>query len=257
MPAATSDAYVEASPGSPCCGRYTAQRGVERIERAERSLFDFGPLAQQYDRWYETPTGKLHDRVQRDDVQSLLRPAHRGERLLDVGCGTGHWSRIFVELGYMVVGVDISEKMVEVAKMCSASNCIFEVADACALPYDDHCFDVVAAMAMLEFVGDVRLAVEEMVRCVKEKGLVLIGTLNRLASIHRDRLAKGCEPYVSGQMLTPGELYNLLEPFGRIRMVASSPHERPGTRQFRRQIVQGIGEPKSMNGPFIVAVVQR
>jgi ubiquinone/menaquinone biosynthesis C-methylase UbiE len=215
------------------------------------SLYDFGRLASDYERWYDTPAGGAHDQAQKSDVRRLLKPAPPGVRLLDVGCGTGHWSRFFASLGYEVVGVDISEGTIQVAKACPAPNCRFEVADALALPFGDHCFDVVAAMSTIEFVSDASVALVEMFRCVKPNGAVLIGTLNRLAPINRHRLAKGREPYASGRLLTPGELRKLLARFGRVRTVASSPNT--GRRRHRGW---RIAARRTLSGPFIVAEVR-
>jgi len=215
------------------------------------SLYDFGRLASDYERWYETSAGRAHDQAQKSDVRRFLKPAKPGARLLDVGCGTGHWSRFFASLGYEVVGVDISQKMIQVAKTCPAPHCRLQVADALALPFGDHRFGIVAAMSTIEFVSDASVALVEMFRCVKPNGAVLIGTLNRLAPINRHRLAKGRQPYASGRLLTPGELRKLLAPFGRVRMVASSPNT--GRRRHRGWRIAARG---TLSGPFIVAEVR-
>jgi SAM-dependent methyltransferase len=215
------------------------------------SLYDFGELASDYERWYDTPAGRAHDAAQKSDVRKFLKPAPPGARLLDVGCGTGHWSRFFASLGYDVVGVDISQDMIQVAKTRREPHCRFQVADALALPFGDHCFDLVAAASMIEFVSDASAALMEMFRCVKPDGAILIGTLNRLAPINRHRLAKGRQPYASGRLLSPSELRRLLTPFGRVRMIASLP--KTGRRRRRGW---RITARRTLSGPFIVAEVR-
>ena len=230
---------------------------IGRARSAAHSLFDFGSLAGDYDRWYETPLGMAHDRAQKSDVRTLLGSARPEGLLLDVGCGTGHWSRFFTSLGYAVIGIDISQDMIEVAGSRSAARCLFGVADACDLPFGNGCFDVVAAMATLEFVSDVSRVLDEMFRCVSDAGVILVGTLNRLARINRRRVAAGREPYASARLFTPGELRHRLERFGRVRMRASLPQEiRPGERLGRR-FAGWLAGRRSTRGPFLVAEVAR
>ncbi len=227
---------------------------IQRTRSGAHSLFDFGALAGDYERWYETPLGMAHDRAQKSDVRLLLRSTPPKGLLLDVGCGTGHWSRFFASLGYAVIGIDISQEMIEVAGARSAPQCLFGVADACDLPFRDRCFDVVAAMATLEFVSDVSLVLEEMFRCVRDAGVVLVGTLNRLARINRRRVASGREPYASGRLLTPGELRHRLKRFGHVRMRASLPQE---SRPSERRLGRWLTGRRSTSGPFLVAEVTR
>ena len=229
---------------------------AERMTHAERSLFDFGPLAREYDRWYETPAGQAHDRVQREDVRRLLRPGRAGERLLDVGCGTGHWNSFFAGMGYQVTGIDIAPEMIEVART-AVPECSFQVGDACELPFDDASFDVATSMATLEFIPDPATAVREMVRCVKAGGSLLIGTLNRLAPLNRHRLAKDKQPYASAHLLSPDELHSLLAPRGRIRMAASFPRQRKGRSLLPTRIASRLPVLRGrLPGPFIVAEVR-
>jgi len=223
---------------------------------AASSLFDFGPLADEYDRWYETPAGRAHDRVQIRDVRRLLRPARAGERLLDVGCGTGHWSRFFLSLRYDVHGIDISPEMIAVART-SVPGCDFDVADACALPFEDASFDVVAAMATLEFIRDPPAALREMSRCVKPGGSLLIGTLNGLAPLNQHRLSRGRQPYASAHLLVPEELRGLLRPYGAVRMLASSVSRREKRLPLARMLPRCVAPlRRCLSGPFIVAEVR-
>ena len=58
-----------------------------------------------YEAWYHTPRGHWIGDREFILLQSLLR-ADKGSLLLDVGCGTGHFSRRFARLGLSVSGID-------------------------------------------------------------------------------------------------------------------------------------------------------
>ena len=226
------------------------------MTRHDGSLFDFGPLARGYDRWYDTPAGQAHDRVQTEDVRRLLHPASAGQTLLDVGCGTGHWSAFFAETGYCVTGIDIAPEMIDMAR-AAAPECTFHVADACHLPFDDATFDVVTVMTALEFIPAAAVVIGEMARCAKEDGHLLVGTLNRLDPLNQDRVSKGKQPYASAHLLSPDELRRLLAPLGRVRMVASSLPGHDQRPPLPQRAVGRIGGLRSnLNGPLIVAEVR-
>ncbi|MBC7293866.1 MAG: methyltransferase domain-containing protein [Thermoleophilia bacterium] len=227
------------------------------------SGFDFSSLAEHYDDWYETSLGQRHDRVQKADVLKLLPHPGNGLSLLDVGCGTGHWSRFFASLGYTVHGIDISAKMISRArsKQRDCPGCTFSVADAQALPFADASFAVVAAITSLEFMPDPAAALREMARCTQPGGIILVGVLNRAAPLNQARLAQGKEPYTSAHMFTAEELEDLLAPFGEVRMRASlvpSPDGLPTGDKKGRQVLSNclsrlrLGSGR-LRGPLLVA----
>jgi ubiquinone/menaquinone biosynthesis C-methylase UbiE len=213
-------------------------------------------MAREYDRWYDTPAGQAHDRVHKDDVRRLLRPASAGQTLLDVGCGTGHWSAFFAEMGYTVTGVDVAPAMIEVARS-AVPQCTFQVADAHQLPFDDGVFDVVASMATLEFLPDQAAAIREMARCARKHGQLLLYTLNRLAPLNQHRIAKGKLPYSTAHLLSSDELRSLLAPLGRVRMVASSLPGHGHRPSLPKRVAGRLaGLRGNFNGSFIVAEVR-
>jgi ubiquinone/menaquinone biosynthesis C-methylase UbiE len=193
---------------------------MRRPTIADTSLFDFGPLAKDYDRWYETRLGRVCDRRQKGDMRQLLPKPGPGSRLLDIGCGTGHWSQFFASLGYVVHGIDSSPEMIAVAQGKALAGCTFEIADALALPLADGSFDVVALITVLEFIACPKRAVSEAARCTRTGGSLMVGTLNRLALLNQHRVARHEEPYASASMYSPEELTTLLIEQGHLRLLA-------------------------------------
>jgi demethylmenaquinone methyltransferase/2-methoxy-6-polyprenyl-1,4-benzoquinol methylase len=112
----------------------------------------------------------------RDSVANSA-DAKTGSRILDVATGTGKQAFAFAKRGYDVVGIDLSEDMLEVAKKSNRyENARFEVADAMNLPFEDNSFDVSSvSFALHDMIPTVReKALKEMVRTTKPKGTIII-----------------------------------------------------------------------------------
>jgi len=186
------------------------------------SRFDFDFLANKYDSWYDSAKGRMYDRLEKKAISRYLPPNAKGKTLLEVGCGTGHWSRFFSEYGFEVTGVDVSERTINIAKSKNISNASFQLADGHSLPFEDSSFDVTAAITTLEFVSDAEAVVQEMIRCTRQSGgQLLVGVLNAMARLNRNRKQRPESPYAKARLFSPSQLKQLLEPFGQLSMVTS------------------------------------
>ena len=102
-----------------------------------------------------------------------------GKRILEVGCGTGHWLREFVKWGAdptAVAGVDLLPDRVTVARsLCPGGTRVFPC-DAQELPFSTGEFDMVAHFTVFTSILDSdmkRRVAQESVRVLKPGGLVL------------------------------------------------------------------------------------
>jgi len=102
----------------------------------------------------------------------VLLNAKPGERILDVGCGTGQLTAEIAQFGAEVVGIDSSPDMVRTARE-NFPHVLFEVADAAALPYS-HEFDVVISNAALHWVRNQRGAIASIARALKPGGRLVL-----------------------------------------------------------------------------------
>ena len=101
------------------------------------------------------------------DLLALL-DAKPGERILDVGCGTGQLTDEIAQSGAEVVGIDSSPAMVATARQNFPQR-RFEVADVTALAYDGE-FDAAVSNAALHWVRDQRAAIASIAGALKPHG---------------------------------------------------------------------------------------
>jgi trans-aconitate methyltransferase len=101
------------------------------------------------------------------DVVSLLDP-RAGERILDLGCGTGHLTAQIAESGAHVTGVDRSAEMVAAARL-KYPNLKFEISDARNLTFRDE-FDAVFSNATLHWIHEPELVLQGVWRALRQGG---------------------------------------------------------------------------------------
>lgn len=143
---------------------------------SEKPIFD--DIANYYDQWFETPLGKKIFESERRAIESLIENGEN-KLALDLGIGTGLFTQILREKGFRVIGVDISEEMLKIARKRGFEVIKHDLNDP--LPFENDSFDFVFSMTSIEFLKDPKPLFNETKRVLKKDGKFLLITLNSLS----------------------------------------------------------------------------
>lgn len=143
-----------------------------------------------------------------------------GERVLDVGCGSGEWLFACREQGAIVSGVDLSEKAVSVCKSVMPDGS-FYAGVAEVLTFENDRFDLVSCLGSLEHFSDQPRALREMVRVAKPNARLLLCVPNSRFLTRRLGLYQG-----TFQVAVREEVHSLEEWAGMFRDSGLDVHDR-------------------------------
>jgi SAM-dependent methyltransferase len=115
--------------------------------------------------WFASRTRALNA------VMEPLLPRIPDFRLLDVGCGAGNMMHHLSRYG-RVKGLEIDERPVKVAHQRGYDVDLFDVTDP--MPFDDHSFDVVTALDVIEHNEDDLVILTDSYRVLKPGGYLII-----------------------------------------------------------------------------------
>ncbi len=132
---------------------------------------EWNRVAPAWEKWDEKLSRNMSFVNHRLIADARLRP---GQRVLDLGCGTGYPSILAAQaVGNQgsVVGLDLSDEMLTVARRkanaMGLSNVEFQVTDVTTLPFEDTSFDSVISRFCLMFLPDIPNTVSEISRVLK------------------------------------------------------------------------------------------
>jgi ubiquinone/menaquinone biosynthesis C-methylase UbiE len=159
--------------------------------------------------------------VNRWDPQHLktvdrLLPLAGGERILEVGCGSGHLTKRLAERGVDIVGIDANPNAREVA----GSELVLHM-QAEHLQFDDKEFDAVISVHAIEHIPPLDAAIAEMARVLQPQGRALFiypaEPIQGLYAIPTSVILYRT-PFKARQVhchkLWPSKLRRIVEPFG-------------------------------------------
>jgi SAM-dependent methyltransferase len=126
---------------------------------------------------WESPAGRLRWERRVQMLGAHLRP---GMTILEVGCGTGSFTRELARSGAEVVAIDVSPELLEIARAnCSAPNVQYQIQNAYALSYSQGVFDSVVGSSVLHHL-EIEAAIRDMYRVLKPGGTIYFTEPNML-----------------------------------------------------------------------------
>jgi len=201
----------------------------------------FDSVAQNYDRWYDSPEGgAIYS--QEFECVSLVK-GRTNTRWLEVGTGTGRFATA-LDVRY---GIDPSLPMLQFSRRGGMRTA---QATAEALPFSDASFHGVLMVVALSFCQDPAKAVQESARVLRPGGAFVVGIVPKSTpwgQHYGNKAAAGHPLYSHARFLDISEVVNLATDAGlTLRDTAStllqSPSEPPDTdRSVLRGTVPGAG----------------
>jgi ubiquinone/menaquinone biosynthesis C-methylase UbiE len=160
-------------------------------------------MAHVYESWYRSSAGRAIDRALEYFTPALL-DAIPGDRILDIGCGSGNHLIVFSKLRLNLSGVDASPYMISLARQRLGECCALRTGMAEDLPFNDNEFDFAALINTLEFLEDPLRALREAGRVTRKR--VFIGVIN---SLSWDGFSKKLQGYFGDILFSHAKFYSL------------------------------------------------
>lgn len=131
-------------------------------------------VVEGYEGWYE---GKYRraDVLEKRVISDMISQFPEPKAILEIGCGTSHFTRWFDSLGLVASGVDLSPLMVRQAKKIWPTGNLFN-ARSSNLPFEPDSFDIAVFITCFEYMPDPVGVLREAAR-ISKQGIVL-GLMN-------------------------------------------------------------------------------
>jgi SAM-dependent methyltransferase len=183
------EARQRAEALSPAAGYLDLIEGELESTGPTQDLMRSTYVPQIYERYWRPALGRMAKGVRGPGMSEEIRIARLllglspGDRVLDIACGPGNFSRAFaagVGEDGLVVGLDASRTMLERGaaelRRSGLDNLSLVRGDATALPFRDACFDGVCCFAALHLFADPLAGLDEMSRVLTPGGRIALMT---------------------------------------------------------------------------------
>jgi len=147
-------------------------------------------------------------------LDKFLSYLHRGDKILDLGCGTGRITQYYVDNGFKVIGIDLSDEMIKIAKK-KHPQIEFLCADMRKLNFPNESFDAVSIAYSLFHLSkkDVPQLIKKVKYILKDKEILLLILQEGNGEIYVDEpLAPGTKLFLN--LYSENEIIDILNENG-------------------------------------------
>lgn len=177
------------------------------IERLSQTIETYNNIAQEY-------SEKIQNEEPQEEIRKFTSHLEPGSKILDAGCAAGRDSKIFWDLGFDVVGVDLSTNLLNIARK-NVSDISFIQADFKQLPFPSFTFDGIWLNRVFHHLEreDMNKAISELKRVLSFDGVIFVQTKEGSGTITvKEELSSNKERQFA--LVTQEELDNMFESSG-------------------------------------------
>lgn len=147
----------------------------------------YNEVAKKWDRRYEGLGGE-HLKLEEEYI--FQDTDFKNKRILDIGTGTGRFVFPLSKKAKEIIGIDISEEMIDYSRSKleshKADNVSFHVMDASEIDFEKNKFDIVLGVGIFEYIEELSPYFEEVNRVLKERGRFILTIHNKKWIFNRE-----------------------------------------------------------------------
>ncbi|MEW6739697.1 MAG: class I SAM-dependent methyltransferase [Nitrospirota bacterium] len=200
----------------------------------------FDQYAEDYDRWFDTPEGRVLFEMEVEAVRLLMKGIEKP--FLEIGVGTGRFAKE-LEIDF---GIGPSSRVLEIAERRGIN---VKEASGENLPFNDESFGGVFVLFTLCFVENPERVLSEAKRVLKKDGGLIVGIINRESpwgELYMKKKGEGHPIYKHARFYSTDEVVKMVEKTGMAVEAYSStlcqqPSEMPYKETAHHQLVEGAG----------------
>ncbi|MBI5213103.1 MAG: class I SAM-dependent methyltransferase [Nitrospirae bacterium] len=197
----------------------------------------FDLFAEEYDRWFDSPDGRILFKAEVEAVRVLMKNLEKP--FLEVGVGTGRFAK---ELG-IEFGIDSSHRALEIAERRGIK---VKEAKGESLPFKDGSFGAVFLLFTICFVDDPEKIFLEAKRALKNGGGLIVGIINRESlwgELYMKKKSEGHPIYKHARFYSIDEVLKMLGETGMaVEAYSSTLCQSPSEKPYKEAVHKGLAE---------------
>ncbi|MTI71348.1 MAG: methyltransferase domain-containing protein [Firmicutes bacterium] len=156
---------------------------IYKLKEDWKDKWDFDTWSKTYDETVKNDPSSLkiyenYEKILNNTFKTATKDKTKDIKILDIGVGTGNLSKLFLERGYDILGLDQSREMLNVAKN-KFPNLKLRPGDFLKIPFENNSFDIIVSTYAFHHLNneEKKVAIKEMINVLNKNGRIVIGDL--------------------------------------------------------------------------------